>query len=797
MYVSHQGESDIGHVNFDRKNSIIGNGTDAIDMGYLNVLTSFNQISANTTVLGQLKGVDIAFNVNVASTLDPTSNIQIFTDSSTISCASTNYTSLSANPNITSIQNNCNYTGLNLAPTIPLFSGNAGFNGISMTPNLGTFTDAGYSGLYINPSITLMNQSALGLNVDMNNVTVYAGVVSSIVFQDLTLTFIEAGDNDNWTLEYTSGGTAGSEVVSVNNNDIVVQIDSGVSTATQIKAALDPIVTGTIAVTISGVGSNAQVTAGPTNFSGGVNPGYKKAAYLGGDVQIDGNTQINGRLQSGKIDGFFSTPLVSGDGNPASLHGFITQPTLGDNITMTNADLIGVNTAMLLVIGDNSTVTTGFVGITALGLPAVVQLGTGTTVDRVGGAVFALSLDAGAAGGTIDQLSLCRSITIPNGVTTVNRQYGYEFDLPFGDPATDSWGVYIKPACNNYMAGSLRIGGTTLTDDKCDTGNTFQNSGKSLFEDDVQINALHTEAYSEIIDTLSTDPTLQVIKTFSNTANVTAQSGYAAVFQTDVAANGFDHTNSFYVASLGELLYQDDEGASATAAAMQASTNYTGGGTLANALGVVSNVVLDNAAGTIDGAIGFLSEIAIDNGIAINEGYNFRVDANAATVAWGFYNGATGSKDQMQELHIVTDTYLDAGIIHATDLHDNAQAQGNATDQQVRSGTYTPTLTNVTNVTASTAYKSQWMRVGNVVTVSGRVDIDPTGTGAMELGISLPVASNFTAEEDCAGTAVATPSNDDPCWIKADAANNRASINAAKTNSTNHSHFYTFTYEVL
>src|SRR5438552_1367658 len=38
-----------------------------------------------------------------------------------------------------------------------------------------------------------------------------------------------------------------------------------------------------------------------------------------------------------------------------------------------------------------------------------------------------------------------------------------------------------------------------------------------------------------------------------------------------------------------------------------------------------------------------------------------------------------------------------------------------------QSGSYTPRLTNVANLSASTAYTCQWMRVGNTVTVSGKV----------------------------------------------------------------------------
>lgn len=75
-----------------------------------------------------------------------------------------------------------------------------------------------------------------------------------------------------------------------------------------------------------------------------------------------------------------------------------------------------------------------------------------------------------------------------------------------------------------------------------------------------------------------------------------------------------------------------------------------------------------------------------------------------------------------------------------------------STDGNVFSGTYTPSLTNVTNVAASTATICQYMRVGNVITVSGQVSVDPTATGNTEFRMSLPVASNFASTRQVGGT---------------------------------------------
>lgn len=125
----------------------------------------------------------------------------------------------------------------------------------------------------------------------------------------------------------------------------------------------------------------------------------------------------------------------------------------------------------------------------------------------------------------------------------------------------------------------------------------------------------------------------------------------------------------------------------------------------------------------------------------------------------------------------------------------NGGTNGNFT---FAAGNYSPTLTAVANVAASTAYSCQYLRVGSTVTVSGRVDIDPTSaTTETVLGISLPVASNFGASEDCGGVAWA-PDPSNGAAILADAANNRAQLQYFTTaDIANRGFWFTFSYEVI
>lgn len=71
------------------------------------------------------------------------------------------------------------------------------------------------------------------------------------------------------------------------------------------------------------------------------------------------------------------------------------------------------------------------------------------------------------------------------------------------------------------------------------------------------------------------------------------------------------------------------------------------------------------------------------------------------------------------------------------------------------SGTWTPTITNGTNVASSTANKGRYQRIGNTVFVDGYITVTSTLTlNATQVKLSLPVASNFGAADDASGGGV-------------------------------------------
>lgn len=120
-----------------------------------------------------------------------------------------------------------------------------------------------------------------------------------------------------------------------------------------------------------------------------------------------------------------------------------------------------------------------------------------------------------------------------------------------------------------------------------------------------------------------------------------------------------------------------------------------------------------------------------------------------------------------------------------------------ANDGNVYSGTYTPTTTDVTNLDSSSAATAQYMRVGDVVTVSGQVTVDPTATGLVQLGISLPVASNFSANEQLGGVGQSSAVNGQSAAIRADTTNDRAQLAWITTDTASRTMAFTFTYLVV
>jgi hypothetical protein len=171
-------------------------------------------------------------------------------------------------------------------------------------------------------------------------------------------------------------------------------------------------------------------------------------------------------------------------------------------------------------------------------------------------------------------------------------------------------------------------------------------------------------------------------------------------------------------------------------------------------------------------------------------------DATAARVTLNLGSIATQNANSV--------TITGGSITGITDLAVTDGGTGASTALAARNnlgiftGTYTPTLFNTTNVAASTAFVAQYMQVGNMVTVSGRVDIDPTNNNQQTiLGMSLPVATNLATAEQCAGAINCATVAGASAAILGDPVNDRALIEFVSASVANQAFFFQFMYQVI
>lgn len=144
-----------------------------------------------------------------------------------------------------------------------------------------------------------------------------------------------------------------------------------------------------------------------------------------------------------------------------------------------------------------------------------------------------------------------------------------------------------------------------------------------------------------------------------------------------------------------------------------------------------------------------------------------------STGDWGLYFKSDG-------LYVIDDAGATTGPL----------STGSATD-----GTYTPTLTGTANVDATTAFQCMYTRTGDVVTVEGQMNIDPTSSAtATTVGISLPISSTFSNDYECSGLINSTATYG---FIYADTSNNRAELRFISASDVNRAHRFSFSYRVL
>lgn len=207
---------------------------------------------------------------------------------------------------------------------------------------------------------------------------------------------------------------------------------------------------------------------------------------------------------------------------------------------------------------------------------------------------------------------------------------------------------------------------------------------------------------------------------------------------------------------------------------------------------------------------GFKLDPEVLSGVTGNA-YGYHSNVEAGTGRWNFYAEGDAPNHFEGDVETAGNASIDGDATIGGDASVTGQASvtggltvgkdsvtsPTAGDGNVFSGTYTPTLTNVTNVADSTAYECQYVRIGNVVTVSGAVAIDATAAGTVELRVSLPIASNFTSSVQAGGAYAMQSNGSDKGVILADATNNALTFRHVAATLTNQVFNFTATYRVL
>lgn len=120
----------------------------------------------------------------------------------------------------------------------------------------------------------------------------------------------------------------------------------------------------------------------------------------------------------------------------------------------------------------------------------------------------------------------------------------------------------------------------------------------------------------------------------------------------------------------------------------------------------------------------------------------------------------------------------------------------------VTSGTYTPTITNGTNISSTNPRGFNYLRVGNIVFVTGYIDVACTAGGDTTSGleVSLPIASNFSTAVQCQGTFTVSAASGVAFGagiVSGSAANDRALVDFSASSTGTRAGLLSFSYEVI
>jgi len=463
------------------------------------------------------------------------------------------------------------------------------------------------------------------------------------------------------------------------------------------------------------IGSGVTVAGDGTISVAGYTLPIASSSVLGGvkvgsGLTIDGAGVLSSTAGGGSVTSVaFSSSDLSVSGSPITGAGTITANLTATGVSAGTYNTLTVDVKGRVTSASNTSYLTGNQTITLSGDVA----GSGTTtitttiqpasvtytkIQNVtsqrllgrylgtNGSTQEISLGAGLSldSSTGVLTSSAGSVTASNGLTASSG------NVTLGGSLTSS--TSVNGGANFTLTSTSSVSGTSVTAQVLNTG-----TGGGLLVQSVSQTGLVVQSSSGIaIDAQST----------SNAGlSVSSTSNYAAAF-TIVPTS----TNTI-----------------ATVARLQRNSS----GSAANGIGLAIDMVNKASDGNLylsNQVISKWTDVTVGNRTSqlVISGVNSTVSANLLALSG---NGAF----QLNKYGVGSFTGTSVGTL-------SVDSSGNVIETAlVASGTYTPTVNAVLNITSPSGAPCTWTRIGNVVRVTGEVDVTNSTTGRATFTVNLPI----------------------------------------------------------
>lgn len=521
------------------------------------------------------------------------------------------------------------------------------------------------------------------------------------------------------------------------------------------KTFLDDIVVNTVSIGAAGIfSSNTRVGNSSLSFNNGDNG---NSAFGQSSLAINSTGYFNtaiGRLSLSNVTTGNSNTAVghqAGNLNTGSGNIFLGVGAGGNHTTGSNKLYISNNDAATLIYGDI--------------LNGRVVINGGPSSSPSDNAIGSLQV---------------------NGPITVSSH-----PVAGNSDSAITWNritnQYEISRINSGAVTTLYTGNSTLTSDRTVNTGGFTTTWTGSNDSETSFSVVNTGTTGANAISGSTTGATSIGVSGSSSA-------YIGVYGSSTTNNGVQGESSSGTGVIG---------ISATGAAFRGQTNPSSNNAIENILTLLRTSSSGAGANNIGAAIQYELETATNgtSQIAGSIAYKWTDATNATRTSqleiYGVNSSTTARKAALAGSGQWTWDGYGAGTFTGTPTFTLQATSAGAIIEGplIASGTYTPTLTNETNIASSTPFQCQYLRVGNTVTVSGKITVDYTATGNSSLGISLPIGSAIGNDYEVAGTMNAEVNN--PGVIRGDATNDRAQFFINTSSSASYDYYFTFTYLLL